>query len=201
MSGTARIAAGGIAALAEAGVVRPLPLGTVRRIVAARRQLGESLATVVAIGAARWPARTAVIDDAGATTYAQLHARTTALAGALRDRFGAGPECSVAILCRNHRGLLEAATAASRLGADILLLNTDFAGPQLADVLARERPGVLIADAEFLTALGDDAPPVIVAWHDHATPAADHPTLDALAAGPQPARPPRPPPTAAWPRP
>lgn len=187
MSGGARVAAGGIAALAAAGVVRPLPPRTVRRIAGARRHLGESLATVVAIGAARWPGRPAIIDDAGEVTYAQLHARTAALASSLRDRFGAGPDHSVAILCRNHRGLLEAATAASRLGADILLLNTDFAGPQLADVLARERPGVLVADAEFLPSL-EHPPPLIVA---DAAPG-DHVTLDALASVPPPARPPRP---------
>lgn len=187
MTEAARVIAGGVAALAEAGVVRPLPLRTVRRIAAARRHLGESLATVVAIGAARWPDRPAIIDDDEQITYAQLHARTAALAMSLRDRHGVGPHRSVAILCRNHRGLLEAATAASRLGADILLLHTDFAGPQLADVLTRERAGVLVADAEFLASLGD-APPVIVA--DGAP--GDHASLDALAAGPPPDRAPRP---------
>ena len=38
----------------------------------------------------------------------------------------------VAIMCRNHRGFVQAAAAASRLGCDLVPLNTDFAGPQLA---------------------------------------------------------------------
>ena len=39
-----------------------------------------------------------------------------------------------AIMCRNHRGFVHAAAAAARLGCDLVPLNTDFAGPQLADV-------------------------------------------------------------------
>lgn len=190
---SARVGAGAAVALTRAGIVRPLPPRTLRRVVHARRHLGDSLATLVAASAARWPDRPAVIDDAGTTTFAQLHVRATALACGLADQFGAGPDRSIAVLCRNHLGLIEAAVAAGRLGADLLLLNTDFAGPQLADVLTRERPGVLILDEEFLPALGvagPDAPPAILAWHDG--PVTGVTTVDALAALPLPTRPPRP---------
>ena len=43
-------------------------------------------------------------------------------------------------MCRNHRGFVDAIVATAKLGADILLLNTAFAGPQLVDVLEREEP-------------------------------------------------------------
>ena len=44
------------------------------------------------------------------------------------------------IMARNHRGFVEALIAANRLGADVLLLNTSFAGPALAEVVhARAR--------------------------------------------------------------
>ena len=43
-------------------------------------------------------------------------------------------------MCRNHRGFVDASVAAAKLGADILYLNTAFAGPQLVDVLEREQP-------------------------------------------------------------
>ncbi len=46
----------------------------------------------------------------------------------------------VAIMCRNHRGFVDASIAAAKLGADLLYLNTAFAGPQLVDVLEREQP-------------------------------------------------------------
>ena len=43
-------------------------------------------------------------------------------------------------MARNHRGFVEATVAAAKLGADLLYLNTAFAGPQLVDVLEREKP-------------------------------------------------------------
>jgi fatty-acyl-CoA synthase len=52
-------------------------------------------------------------------------------------------------MCRNHRGFVDALVATAKCGADILLLNTAFAGPQLVDVLDREAPVVVIHDQEF----------------------------------------------------
>ena len=43
-------------------------------------------------------------------------------------------------MARNHRGFVEATVAAAKLGADLIYLNTAFAGPQLVDVLEREQP-------------------------------------------------------------
>ena len=100
----------------------------------------------------------------------------------------------VAIMCRNHRGFVHAAAAASRLGCDLVPLNTDFAGPQLGDVLAREGVTAAIYDEEFesvFDASGFDGHPD----RRVARPAqAERPTLDALiaAARPTPRRPARP---------
>ena len=52
-------------------------------------------------------------------------------------------------MCRNHRGFIDVSIATAKLGADILYLNTAFAGPQLVEVLARERPAVVVHDEEF----------------------------------------------------
>ena len=52
-------------------------------------------------------------------------------------------------MCRNHRGFVDASLAVAKLGADLLYLNTAFAGPQLVDVLEREQPRVVIHDEEF----------------------------------------------------
>ncbi|MGA8925618.1 MAG: AMP-binding protein, partial [Solirubrobacterales bacterium] len=68
---------------------------------------------------------------------------------ALRDECGITTGDRLAVMCRNHRGFLETLLAGSRLGAQLLFLNTDFAGPQLAQVLEREMPGTAIVDAEF----------------------------------------------------
>src|SRR5205807_5152769 len=85
----------------------------------------------------------------------------------------------IAIMCRNHRGFVQAEVAATRLGCDIVPLNNDFAGPQLADVLAREGVGAAIYDEEF-EQLFDDAAfeqTRIVGWHESDMA---RPTLDAL---------------------
>ena len=52
-------------------------------------------------------------------------------------------------MARNHRGFVEALIAANRIGADVLLLNTSFAGPALAEVVQRERADAVIYDEEF----------------------------------------------------
>ena len=75
--------------------------------------------------------------SAGELTYSELDRRGRALAPAsTTGRATAGDR--LALMCRNHRGFVQGLLAGSRLGADVLLLNTDFAGPQLAAVLERE---------------------------------------------------------------
>ena len=44
---------------------------------------------------------------------------------------------------------MESLAAATRIGADALLLNTGFSGPQLRDVLEREQATVVVYDEEF----------------------------------------------------
>ena len=70
-------------------------------------------------------------------------------------------------MCRNHRGFVDATLGVAKLGADLLYLNTAFAGPQLVDVLEREQPRAVIHDEEFADLLsGADVPLRLVAWTD-----------------------------------
>ena len=92
--------------------------------------------------------RAAIVDERGTLTFAEVHARTNALAHELAAR-GIGEGDGVAIMCRNHRGFIEATVACSKLGASALYLNTAFAGPQITDVLEREDPVAVIYDEEF----------------------------------------------------
>jgi acyl-CoA synthetase (AMP-forming)/AMP-acid ligase II len=74
-------------------------------------------------------------------------------------------------MCRNHRGFVEALVAANRIGADVLLLNTSFAGPALAEVVNREGADTVIYDEEFTDsvdrALADKPNATrIVAWSE-----------------------------------
>ncbi|MEO6470716.1 MAG: AMP-binding protein [Aeromicrobium sp.] len=94
------------------------------------------------------PRGVAVIDDAGSLTFDELHRNSSALAASLHAR-GVDAESSLGILCRNHREFFEIFFAAGKLGCRTLLLNTDFSGPQLADVCQRESITVIIGDEEF----------------------------------------------------
>ena len=94
------------------------------------------------------PDRTWVVDERGELTFREVDQRTNRLARALQG-LGVEEGDSVALMARNHRGFVEAAVAAAKLGADLIFLNTAFAGPQLVDVLEREDPAVVIHDQEF----------------------------------------------------
>ena len=100
----------------------------------------------------------------------EIDERSTRLAHGLQD-LGVSEGDSVAVLCRNHRYFLDASTALSKLGADILYLNTAFSGTQLGEVCEREKPAAIVYDEEFTELIeksGIDLPKVI-AWHDGET--------------------------------
>ncbi|MDT4926309.1 MAG: fatty-acyl-CoA synthase [Pseudonocardiales bacterium] len=132
----------------------------------------------------------ALVDEIGMLTFAELDARSNALANALRER-GVQSHDGLGILARNHRGLFEAIFAGAKLGTRTLLLNTDFAGPQLADVCKREDVTALVHDEEF-TKVADAVEPSsgkYLAWYD-GEPHED--TLEGLIESGSTARPPRP---------
>ncbi len=77
------------------------------------------------------------------------------------------PGDGIAIMCRNHRGFVDASIAAAKLGADLLYLNTAFAGPQLVEVLDRENPKVVVHDEEFNELLDEaDTRDRVLGWVD-----------------------------------
>jgi fatty-acyl-CoA synthase len=134
--------------LGGAGIIRAYPPSVLAAMGKALRAWGTGPAGGFVAMALRDPDRVGLVDERGSLTFDQLHRRTNALARALADR-GVGEGDSVAVMCRNHRGFVDACVATAKLGADILLLNTAFAGPQLVDVLDREGPTVVIHDEEF----------------------------------------------------
>ena len=178
-----RIGAAALRALPRTGLLAPVRPDRLARIAAAPLRHGAGLATLSAIGAARHPGQPAVIDERGALTYDQLDRRAAAIAAGLRRDFGAAPERAVAVMCRNHRGFVEAVVAVSRCGADLLSVNTELPAPRLRELLERERPAAVIHDEEFATRF-DEAGLVgnrVLAWHGDGTVDA---TLDDLAAAP-----------------
>ncbi|PRX47129.1 fatty-acyl-CoA synthase [Prauserella shujinwangii] len=181
--------------LRRAGLV-PFPrLDEGLRSLAAVRRLG-ALAGATRIAARRDPKAVGLVDERGPLTFTQLDLRSNALARAWAER-GVGEGSTIAVLCRDHRGLVTTMLAAGKLGVPLLLMNTGFAKPQLADVAERENVTVLVYDEEFTGLLGEVRGPVdrYLAWTETDPAGHDIPVLDELIEGtddrplPPPARP------------
>jgi fatty-acyl-CoA synthase len=149
------------------GMVKPVRPDRAVRAIAALHRWGPTPAAAYAASAARYPDREAIVDERGTLTFAEVERRTNALAWALR-KAGVREQDEVAIMCRNHRGFVEATVACAKLGAGALYLNTAFAGPQIADVMRREDPVALVYDEEFgdLVREGSEGRKRFVAWHE-----------------------------------
>lgn len=147
------------------------------------------IGAAVTMAAIRYRDRVALIDDRGPLTFADIEARSNALANAWRNR-GLRAGDGVGIVARNHRGFLDALFAAAKSGARIVLLNTDFGEAQLADVVRREGVDLLVHDAEYTGAVAasDVRLGTVTAWSD--TP--ESPTLETLIADGDPSPPPKP---------
>ncbi|MET0810495.1 MAG: AMP-binding protein [Thermoleophilaceae bacterium] len=167
--------------LIDAGVIRPMRPDRLWGVLRTLQKWGRSPAAGSISLAARYPDGTVIVDELGTLTYSEVDTRTNALAHALSD-VGIVEGDGVGVMCRNHRGFIEATLALSKLGADALYLNTAFAGPQLTEVVQREKPKALIFDEEFYGLLEEAGHrrKRFVAWHDEPTCA--DPTLDELMA-------------------
>jgi acyl-CoA synthetase (AMP-forming)/AMP-acid ligase II len=134
--------------LADAGVIRPVRPDKLAAMAVLLARWGASPAAGVAGASVNYPDEPMIEDEAGTLTFAEVHSRSNKIARGLADG-GVSEGDGVAIMCRNHRGFIEATLALSKLGANGLYMNTAFSGPQLADVIEREEPQALIYDEEF----------------------------------------------------
>src|SRR3954447_23478536 len=153
--------------LTRAGIVHPERPDRLWHTARALLRYGTTPAAGYTAAARNFPDEPAVIDELGTLTFREVDERTNALANALAaDGIQAGD--GVAIMCRNHRGWIDAVLACSKLGANALFLNTAFSGPQLTDVAKREKPKAVIYDQEFSEVLKDASArrKRYVAWHD-----------------------------------
>src|SRR3954451_2550123 len=153
--------------LAEAGLIRPeRPDKTIRALLQIQRW-GYTPAAGYAANASRYGDEDAIIDELGHVTFREVHDRTNRLANAWSDA-GLVEGDSIGVMCRNHRYFIDAVVAASKMGVNCLLLNTAFAGPQLAEVVQREKPVALIYDEEFTELLEEAGKrrKRFIAWHD-----------------------------------
>src|SRR3954451_19490712 len=140
--------------LAGAGLVRPERPDKIVRALLDIGKWGYTPAAGYAASAVRYPNQDAIIDELGHLTFKEVDDRTNRLANAWSDA-GLLEGDQIALMCRNHRYFIEASVAAAKLGVHSLYLNTQFAGPQLTEVVDREKPKAIVYDEEFTELLGD----------------------------------------------
>ena len=142
----------------EAGAFKLEPPQNVAAMVADIRRWGE-FGMIPALNARRTPNRTAIIDDFGEITFKELDDAAHEVANGLLAKGIKGGD-GVAILARNHRWFLIAVYGAARAGARIILLNSEFSGPQIKEVSEREGAKLIIYDDEYCQAVSKADPPL-----------------------------------------
>lgn len=159
------------------GLQSPAELRRIARTVSALGPLGGALG----LAAVRHGDRVGLVDEIGSLTFRELDARSDALAVAWRA-LGLEEGSRIGILCRNHRWLLDSTFAAAKIGARMVFLNTDYAGPQLLAVCAREGVEALVHDAEFTEAASGLTLRFgrFTAWSERGVPERGVPELQAL---------------------
>jgi acyl-CoA synthetase (AMP-forming)/AMP-acid ligase II/uncharacterized membrane protein len=170
---------GSLRVLIDAGLLRPIRPDKLMHLALTMARWGRSPAAGYISQAVLYPNEPSIIDELGTLTFAEVNTRTNALAHAFSDH-GIKEGDGVAIMCRNHRGFIETTVAVSKLGADSLYLNTAFAGPQIEEVVKREKPVAIVFDEEFTELLepASTRRKRFIAWHD--SEQTDDPTLDEL---------------------
>ncbi|OBF28256.1 acyl-CoA synthetase [Mycobacterium sp. ACS1612] len=140
----------------EAGAFKLEPPQNVAAMIADIRRWGE-FGMIPALNARRTPNRTAIIDDFGEITFKELDDAAHAVANGLSKKGVKGGD-GVAILARNHRWFLTAVYGCARAGARIILLNSEFSGPQIKEVAEREDAKLIIYDDEYFDAVSKAEP-------------------------------------------
>jgi acyl-CoA synthetase (AMP-forming)/AMP-acid ligase II len=135
-------------ALLRSGLLSPPSPAAGFRLIREARRGGTNPFTLLAVTAARWPHRAAIVDDDGALSFRELQLATESLARRLSGD-GVGPGQAVGVMCRNGRGLVAGFFAAALIGADIVPVNTDFRTDALAAALSAHRITAMVADDEF----------------------------------------------------
>ena len=156
-----------VGTLISSGLIRPMRPDHLIRFGRLYLAWGPTPALGYTVGGVTRADETAVIDELGALTFTEMNRRTNALAHALADE-GIGERDRIAVMCRNHRGFIDATVALSKLGAHCLYLNTSFAGPQITDVVNREDASAIIYDEEFtdLVAEAAEGRRTYLAWRE-----------------------------------
>ncbi|MDX1882544.1 AMP-binding protein [Mycolicibacterium sp. 120270] len=109
---------------------------------------GFTLAGGLGAAAARAPRHVASVDRYGTLTYGDMAERTAHLAAGLAAR-GYSKDSRFAVLARNHSAMVECMVASSKMGANLLLLNTGLAARAIEEIVDQNAVDAIFLDDEF----------------------------------------------------
>ncbi len=135
----------------EAGAFKLEPPQNIAAMLADIRRWGE-FGMIPALNARRTPTASPIIDDDGEMTFKELDDAANAVANGLLAMGVKGGD-GVALLIRNHRWFLVAIYGAAKVGVRLILLNSEFSGPQIKEVSEREGAKLIIYDDEYTKAV------------------------------------------------
>lgn len=173
--------------LAGAGALSFRGVGGILTLGQSVTRWGMSFAFLAEAAASYVPQRTAIVDDMGQLSYRELRSGARALARGLRAR-GVREGHKVGVLARNSRVSPLTLIACAYLGASPLVINPYSSGHQVRAILQEYGGVALVADAEYVEALGDTAGVQVILGYNPDPAAlpdtvAAHPTLDEVIAG------------------
>ncbi|GAB20309.1 putative acid--CoA ligase [Gordonia effusa NBRC 100432] len=158
-------AVGAIKVLQHSGAIdlrRPLEVAQ----AAKRAKTIGPASTVILHGAQTYPDAPALTDERGTLSFSEVDRQSNALANELLAS-GLKPGDVVAVLARDHRGLIIALSATGRAGFRLAMMNTGFGKTQFVEVVEREHVRAVLHDQEFGELVdGLPAMPRILTWID-----------------------------------
>lgn len=142
--------------LRGSGLLRSRPDRTLR-VSRAVRRWGATPAGACQAASAAFPARTAILDDHGGFSFAELNERSAALSAAFHER-GIAAGATILVRAANHHWLIETLIAAARLNANVLALDPRMGDEHLRLGARCESPVGLVLDRPHLS----DSSPVFL---------------------------------------
>lgn len=147
-----KVTASGVRGVTSSGILRPANPSVAVRMTKQLRTWGTGPALGFALGASRSPEELAIIDVDDPlhpeVTFADIDHRCNALASGLVDR-GVTADSRLALLARNSRAYSEVIVAASRIGADVIYVDTAATTKAVADVTATENVDMMVRNSAF----------------------------------------------------
>ena len=147
-----KVTASGVRGVTSSGILRPANPAVAVRMTKQLRVWGTGPALGFALGASRSPEELAIIDVDDPlhpeVTFADVDHRCNALASGLVDR-GVTGDSRLALLARNSRAYAEVIVAASRIGADVVYLDTAASAGAVRSVTTEERVDLVVRNSAF----------------------------------------------------